>query len=252
MGRMVMNFLENPSIKQIHCMGIGGIGVSGLAEILLKKGYRVTGSDITNNPMISRLQQMGAQISLQHEPNNIRHADALIYSSAITAQNPELMAAKRAGIPVIQRGQLLAELMQNYAGIAVSGTHGKTTTTGLMAYTLLEGGLDPTYAIGGMLNNQSSPVRVGEGKYFIAEADESDASFLHMHPKIAVITNIDADHLSAYNEDFNQLIESFLEFLNNLPCNLSGERVAILGIDDPTVQKLMPKISTPLIFRKKE
>ncbi len=234
-----MSLLNNQGIKQIHCIGIGGIGVSGIAEILLEKGYRVSGSDLITNSLIERLSQRGAKISKGHRQANLVGADAVVFSSAISDRNPELIAAKELGLPMIQRGKLLAELMDSYEGITVCGTHGKTTTTGIIAHILLENNMDPTFVMGGILNNMNSPAHLGQGKYFVAEADESDASFLYLKPKIAVVTNIDADHLDAYEGSFSQLKQSFVNFLQQLP----ETAVALLGVDDPVIRELLPEIS---------
>ena len=238
-----MAILDNQSIRTVHCMGIGGIGVSGIAEILLQKGYRVSGSDISKSATIVRLQKLGASISQGHTPDNIKQADLVVYSSAITQDNPEFQAAKMAGIPMIPRGQLLAELMKGYHGIAVSGTHGKTTTTGLLAQIFISAGMDPTYLIGGRIQDQDSTVRMGESHYFIAEADESDASFLYMSPKVIIVTNIEPDHLENYDGDFHRLKQSFLDFIQKLP----EDGVAILGIDSPVVRELLPSISRRIL-----
>jgi len=238
-----MTILDNQSIRTVHCMGIGGIGVSGIAEILLQKGYQVSGSDISKSPIITRLQDLGATISQGHMPENIQQADLVVYSSAITQDNPEFMAAKKAGIPLVSRGKLLAELMEQYCGIAISGTHGKTTTTGLLAHIFVSAGLDPTYLIGGKIRDQDSTVRLGKSDCFIAEADESDASFLYMSPKIIVVTNIEPDHLENYDGDFHRLKQSFLDFIQSLP----EEGIAILGIDCPVIRELLPKISRRVV-----
>jgi len=235
--------LDNQSIQKIHCMGIGGIGVSGVAEILLRKGYQVSGSDISKSSVITRLQDLGATISQGHTPDNVQHADLVVYSSAIQKDNPEFEAARKAQIPLISRGQLLAELMKGSFGVAVSGTHGKTTTTGLLAQIFVSAGVDPSYFIGGRINDQNSTVRLGDGDYFIAEADESDASFLCMSPKITVVTNIEPDHLESYEGNFHHLTQSFLDFIQKLP----EDGVAILGIDNPVIRELIPKISRPVL-----
>lgn len=234
-----MAILDKQSIQTIHCMGIGGIGVSGIAEILLRKGYRVSGSDTSSGPIIARLKELGAQISQGHAADNVRQADLVVYSSAIAPDNPEFQAAKAAGIPVIPRGQCLAELMRAHCGVAIAGTHGKTTTTGLISQIFRFADKDPTYLMGGKIRDQDSSVHLGKGEYFIAEADESDASFLYMSPNIVVITNIEADHLENYNGSFDRLKQSFLDFIQKLP----EEGVAILGIDDPVIRELLPQIS---------
>lgn len=235
--------LSDKNIKHVHCMGIGGIGVSAIAEILLRQGYQVSGSDIAENKNVTRLEKLGAEIVLGHQKTNIQNADLAVYSSAIAKDNPEYMAAKNAGIPLLQRGQILAELMRPYCGIAVAGAHGKTTTTGMIAYTLLAGGIDPSFAVGGILNDIDSPVHLGKGRYFVAEADESDASLLFMDPNIVVVTNIDADHLETYGGNFNRLKQTFVEFLAKLPVN----GTAILCIDDPNVRELISALHCKVI-----
>jgi len=236
--------LTDKNIKHVHCMGVGGIGVSAIAEILLRKGYQVSGSDIAENKNIARLQNLGAHIVLGHCESNIEDADLAVYSSAISKDNPEFIAAQNAGIPLFQRGQMLAELMQTYTGIAVAGTHGKTTTTGMIAHALLKGGMDPSFAVGGILNNIDSPVHIGKGKYFVAEADESDASLLFMNPNIIIVTNIDADHLETYGGKFDQLKKTFIQFLAKLS---EKAGVAILCIDDPHVRDLIPFVKCKTI-----
>ncbi|MCH9644326.1 MAG: UDP-N-acetylmuramate--L-alanine ligase [Gammaproteobacteria bacterium] len=232
------NFLlDRKSIKRIHCIGIGGIGVSGLAEILLKRGYRVSGSDSNQTDTTDRLKALGIQVYHQHKDRQVRRADAVVYSSAIGPDNPEMQYARKHHIPIIRRGQLLAELMHLSDGIAIAGTHGKTTTTALVSHLLSDSGLDPTCVIGGILNNRNSPIHVGGLKYFVAEADESDASFLHMDPKIAVVTNIEPDHLATYDNDFECLQQSFVDFLQALP----DDGLAVLCLDDPVIKKLWPK-----------
>src|SRR3990167_5434372 len=223
--------LEDKNIKQVHCLGIGGIGVSAIAEILLEKGYRVTGSDVVDNHNIARLKSLGANIVLGHTQNNIHNADLAIYSSAIAQDNPELVAAKNAGIPLYQRGKFLAELMTNYYSIAIAGAHGKTTTSGMIAHMLLTSGMDPTFTLGGIVNSIERPSRLGKSNYFVAEADESDASFLFMSPQIGVVTNIDTDNLQTYGGNFERLRETFVKFLKKIP----PDGVAVLCIDDPVV-----------------
>lgn len=231
------------TIKNIHFVGIGGSGMSGIAEVLLNQGYHVTGSDLQINAAISRLQQLGAKISLGHEAKNIGNADLVVISSAISEDNPELMTAQQARIPVLPRAQMLAELMRFHYGIAIAGTHGKTTTTSLIASILAEGGLDPTFVIGGVLNSIGANAKLGGSRYFVAEADESDASFLRLQPRIAIITNIDADHMQTYNNDFNRLRQAFLDFLHNLP--FYG--LAVVCIDDPIAHEILPEIARPVI-----
>jgi UDP-N-acetylmuramate--alanine ligase len=226
-------------VKRIHCIGIGGIGVSALAGLLLEKGYLVSGSDLNENKNTERLKNLGVNIMIGHAPENIKKVDKVIYSSAISVDNPELSTAKAAGIPLLQRGEALAEFMDCYDGIAISGTHGKTTTSGLASYLLLTAGLDPSFLVGGLLQDKNRPSQLGSGRYFVAEADESDASFLYMHPKFAVVTNIDADHLETYDGDFEVLKNSFLSFLQAIP----EDGAAIVCIDDPVVRSLLPRIN---------
>lgn len=229
----------NPSVKHIHCIGIGGIGVSGIAELLSQKGYQVSGSDVNDSSIISRLKLLGLRIEKGHRAEYVATVDLVVYSSAIADDNLELQAAKTAGIPLISRGKLLAELMHEHFGIAVAGTHGKTTTTGFLANTFVAADYDPTYVIGGRIRDQETTVRFGKSQYFIAEADESDQSFLYMSPHIAVITNIEADHLENYAGGFEQLKQSFLQFIETMP----KDGFAVLGIDCPIVRSLLPKIS---------
>lgn len=230
-------------MKRIHFIGIGGAGMGGIAEVLLHQGYEVTGSDPSNNAMTQRLQGLCAKISQQHQAENILGADVVVVSSAITQDNPEVVAARQANIPVIQRAEMLAELMRSKSqGIAVAGTHGKTTTTSLVTSLLIEGGLDPTYVIGGLLKSSGTHAHLGQTPFFIAEADESDASFLHLHPRLAIVTNIDADHLSTYGGDFTRLCATFVEFLHRLP----PDGLAVVCIDDPVVARMLPCIERPV------
>ncbi len=229
-------------MRHIHFVGIGGVGMSGIAEVLLNLGYRVSGSDMRRNPVVSRLEQQGAEIKIGHRAENISGADAVVVSSAVQADNPEVAAAREERIPVVPRAEMLAELMRFRFGIAVAGTHGKTTTTSLTASLLAEGGLDPTFVIGGRLNSAGSNARLGAGEFLVAEADESDASFLYLQPMMAVVTNIDADHMTTYDGDFNRLLGTFIEFLHHLP--FYGH--AVLCIDDDKVRGLLPQISRPV------
>jgi UDP-N-acetylmuramate--alanine ligase len=236
------NFLlERKSVKRIYCIGIGGIGVSGLAEILFRRGYCVSGADQAQTAITKYLSGLGLRIYHEHRACQVRRADAIVYSSAIDGANPELQYARQHNIPVIRRGQLLAELMHMSDGIAIAGTHGKTTTTALVSHLLTDAGLDPTCVMGGILNNQKSPIRVGGHRYFVAEADESDASFLHMEPKIVVVTNIEPDHLATYDNNFDCLQQSFIDFLQALP----QDGLAVLCIDDPTVAAIWPNLTCP-------
>ncbi len=230
-------------IHTIHLIGIGGSGMSGIAEVLINLGYRVQGSDLKANALTQRLEQLGARIAIGHAQVNIDGADVVVISSAVPAQNPEVVAALAARIPVVQRAEMLGELMRFRYSIAVAGTHGKTTTTSLVASILAEGGADPTFVIGGRLKSADSNARLGSGRYLVAEADESDASFTHLQPLIAIVTNIDNDHLGTHDGDFERLKSSFVEFLHNLP--FYG--LAILCLDDPVLVSVMPRISRPVM-----
>lgn len=230
-------------IRNIHFVGIGGAGMSGIAEVLHNLGYRVSGSDLKANRTTDHLQSLGIKISIGHEASLVDNCDVVVISTAVPKSNPELAAARARRIPVVPRAEMLAELMRFRHGIAVAGTHGKTTTTSLIASILAEGGLDPTYVIGGLLNSSGSNAWLGSGRYLVAEADESDASFLHLQPMIAVLTNIDADHLDFYGGDFESLKENFAEFINRLP--FYG--LAVLCADDPGIQQISASISRPCI-----
>lgn len=230
-------------INTIHLIGIGGAGVGGVAEVLLNLGYDVQGSDIKANAVTRRLESMGAKIWIGHSAQYVENADVVVISSAVAGSNPEVEAAHARRIPVVPRAEMLAELMRFRFGVAIAGTHGKTTTTSLVASVLAEGGLDPTFVIGGRLNSAASNARLGEGRYLVAEADESDASFLHLQPIIAVVTNIDADHLGTYENDFQRLQQTFLEFLHHLP--FYG--LSVLCTDDPVIRQLLPEISRPVV-----
>ena len=230
-------------IKHIHFVGIGGAGMGGIAEILLHEGYTVSGSDLQQNKMTRHLQRLGAQFNQGHHANYIEAADVIVYSSAVPPDNIEISSARHARIPVVPRALMLAELMRFRYGIAIAGTHGKTTTTSLVASLLGEAGLDPTFIIGGRLNSISTNAKLGSGRYLVAEADESDASFLFLKPMLAIVTNIDADHMSTYEGDFNKLKQSFIEFLGHLP--FYG--AAIVCLDDPVVRSLLPAITRPVI-----
>ncbi len=230
-------------VRRIHLIGIGGSGMSGIAEVLLNLGYEVSGSDLTNSASVQRLKKRGANVFIGHSADNVAAADVVVASSAINHDNPEVSAAKVAHIPVVPRAEMLAELMRFQRGIAVAGTHGKTTTTSLIASMLAEADLDPTFVIGGVLNGAGANARLGKGPFFVAEADESDASFLHLHPLLSVVTNIDADHLSTYDNDFEALKQTFISFLQKLP--FYG--LAILCADDPVIQSMMDDIARPII-----
>ena len=230
-------------IHTIHFVGIGGSGMGGIAEVLLNLGYRVQGSDLKDNAMTRRLAQLGAVITIGHRAANVRNADVVVVSSAVPADNPELIAALAERIPVVQRAEMLGELMRFRPSVAVAGTHGKTTTTSLVASVLAEGGLDPTFVIGGRLKSADSNARLGAGRYLVAEADESDASFTHLQPLIAIVTNIDNDHLSTHQGDFERLKQSFVDFLHNLP--FYG--LAILCLDDEHVRGILPRVGRPVM-----
>ena len=230
-------------VKRIHFVGIGGSGMSGIAEVLLNLGYKVSGSDLAANAATERLAGLGANVVLGHTADNIASADAVVVSSAVTPDNVEVVAAQSRRIPVVPRALMLAELMRLKQGIAVAGTHGKTTTTSLIASVLAEGGLDPTFVIGGRLVSAASNARLGTGEFIVVEADESDASFLHLQPVAAVVTNIDADHMETYQHDFSRLKRAFVRFLQNLPFYGS----AILCADDDNVREIMPSVSKPIV-----
>jgi UDP-N-acetylmuramate--alanine ligase len=230
-------------VRRIHFVGIGGSGMSGIAEVLVTLGYQVSGSDLAENAATRRLTSLGAKIFSGHKTQYVDGADAVVVSSAVQADNPEVVAARDSRIPVVPRALMLAELMRLKQGIAIAGTHGKTTTTSLVASVLAEGGLDPTFVIGGRLNAAGSNARLGAGDFIVVEADESDASFLHLQPVIAVVTNIDAEHMETYQHDFGRLKQAFVQFLQNLP--FYG--AAILCADDPTVREILPQVSKPVL-----
>jgi UDP-N-acetylmuramate--alanine ligase len=229
-------------VKNIHFVGIGGSGMSGIAEVLLNLGYIVSGSDLGSNAATQRLAELGAKVTQGHAAKNIEGADAIVTSTAVKADNPEVIAARGKRIPIVPRAVMLAELMRLKQGIAIAGTHGKTTTTSLVASVLAEGGLDPTFVIGGRLTKAGANAKLGTGDFIVAEADESDASFLNLSPVIEVITNIDADHMETYDHSFAKLKQAFVEFTQRLP--FYG--VAMLCIDDPNVREIMPFISKPI------
>jgi UDP-N-acetylmuramate--alanine ligase len=230
-------------IRNIHFVGIGGAGMGGIAEVLINLGYQVRGSDLKPNAVTQRLQGLGARVVIGHDPANVVDADVVVISTAVSSDNPEVTEARARRIPVVRRAEMLAELMRFRFGIAVAGTHGKTTTTSLVASVLTEGGLDPTFVIGGKLVSAGTHARLGQGSYLVAEADESDASFLHLQPLIAVVTNIDADHLGTYGGDFARLSATFVEFLQHLP--FYG--LAVLCVDDAEIRRLLPEIGRPVI-----
>jgi UDP-N-acetylmuramate--alanine ligase len=230
-------------IRHVHLVGIGGAGMGGIAEVLLNLGYKVSGSDPSNNTMIAHLKGLGVVIHTSHVADNVLQADVVVVSSAVAKDNPELIAARDWRIPIVPRASMLAELMRFKHGIAIAGTHGKTTTTSLIASLMAEGGLDPTFVIGGRLNSLGTNARLGAGPYFVAEADESDASFLYLMPMISVVTNIDKDHLETYQNDFTQLKKAYVQFLHRLP--FYG--LAVLCLDDPEIQNVLPEIERPII-----
>ncbi len=230
-------------IHTIHFVGIGGSGMSGIAEVLLNLGYRVQGSDLRMSPVIERLARLGATVRIGHDARHIADADVLVVSGAVAAGNPEVAAALERRVPVVSRAEMLGELMRFRHAIAVAGTHGKTTTTSLVASILAEGGEDPTFVIGGRLKSAGSHARLGSGRYLVAEADESDASFLHLQPLISVVTNIDNDHLGTHGGDFERLKESFIDFLHNLP--FYG--LAVLCLDNEHVRAILPRVGRPVL-----
>ncbi|CAM4416790.1 MAG: UDP-N-acetylmuramate--L-alanine ligase [Legionellaceae bacterium] len=230
-------------IRRIHFIGIGGAGMGGIAEVLLNQGYAISGSDLSENMVTRRLRDLGATIFLGHVAAHVENSDVVVRSTAIPDTNEEIIAAHHLRIPVVPRAQMLGELMRFRQGIAVAGTHGKTTTTSLVTSILTEGGLDPTFVIGGLLNSVGTNARLGASHYLVAEADESDASFLHLQPMVAIVTNIDADHMDTYQGDFSQLRKTFIEFLHRLP--FYG--LAIVCLDDPQVRNILPDVSRPVL-----
>ncbi|WP_194756276.1 UDP-N-acetylmuramate--L-alanine ligase [Aliidiomarina indica] len=234
----VINVPEMRRVRRIHFVGIGGAGMAGIAEVLLNQGYQVSGSDIAENPNTQRLRGLGASIKIGHSASHVATASVVVVSTAIRKDNPELLAAKELLIPVVRRAEMLAELMRFRHGIAVAGTHGKTTTTSLIASIFAEAGLDPTFVIGGLLNSAGANARLGSSKYLIAEADESDASFLHLQPMVTVVTNIEADHMDTYEGDFSRVEDTFIEFLHNLP--FYG--LAVMCVDDPVIASLLTRV----------
>jgi UDP-N-acetylmuramate--alanine ligase len=229
-------------VKRVHFVGIGGVGMSGIAEVMLNLGYQVSGSDLSEGAGIARLRAGGATIHIGHDATNVEGADAVVISTAVKPDNPELAAARAQRVPVVPRALMLAELMRLKQGIAVAGTHGKTTTTSLVASILAEAGMDPTFVIGGRLEAAGSNAKLGQGEFLVAEADESDASFLYLQPVLAVVTNIDADHMETYGHDFARLRQAFVEFLQHLP--FYG--MAILCLDDPNVRSILPIVAKPV------
>jgi UDP-N-acetylmuramate--alanine ligase len=239
----VMQIPEMRRVKRIHFVGIGGAGMGGIAEVLLNEGYQISGSDIGENQVVKRLVALGANIVIGHKSENIDGASVIVVSTAIDLNNPEIVSAKEQRIPIVRRAEMLAELMRFRHGIAIAGTHGKTTTTSLIASIFAQGQLDPTFVIGGLLNSAGTNARLGSSRYLVAEADESDASFLHLQPMVAVITNIDADHMETYQGDFEKLKDTYIDFLHNLP--FYG--LAVVCIDNPVVRELLPRIGRQII-----
>ncbi|WP_157484940.1 UDP-N-acetylmuramate--L-alanine ligase [Gilvimarinus polysaccharolyticus] len=242
----VMQYYEVPEmrrIRRIHFIGIGGAGMSGIAEVLINQGYDISGSDLKESNVTRRLVKLGAKIFFGHSAENIVGADVVVNSSAVGEANPEMQAARDARVPVVRRAEMLGELMRYRHGIAVAGTHGKTTTTSLLASVLAAADRHPTFIIGGLVNSAGSNAQLGESRYLVAEADESDASFLHLQPMVAIVTNIDADHMDTYEGDFSKLKQTFIDFLHNLP--FYG--LAVMCGDDPVVRDILPEVARPVI-----
>ncbi|CAH7362190.1 UDP-N-acetylmuramate--L-alanine ligase [Vibrio chagasii] len=234
---------EMRRVKSIHFIGIGGAGMSGIAEVLLNEGYQITGSDIAQNPVTERLVSKGATVFIGHQASNVSDASVVVVSTAINEENPEIIAAREARTPIVRRAEMLAELMRFRHGIAVAGTHGKTTTTALVTQIYSEAGLDPTFVNGGLVKSAGTNARLGSSRILIAEADESDASFLHLQPMVSIVTNIEADHMDTYGGDFETLKQTFIDFLHNLP--FYGQ--AVMCVDDPVVRELIPQVSRQVI-----
>ena len=240
---LVYQVPEMRRIRHIHFVGIGGAGMSGIAEVLSNQGYDVSGSDLKKSPVTDRLEGLGVTVMIGHQEQNSANADVVVVSSAVTGDNPEVVAARDRRVPIVPRAEMLAEIMRYRHGIAIAGTHGKTTTTSLIASILGEAGLDPTFVIGGKLNSAGTNAQLGGSRYLVAEADESDASFLHLTPVISVVTNIEADHMDTYGGDVGKLKQTFVDFLHNLP--FYG--VAVMCVDDDYVQEIIPRISRAII-----
>lgn len=245
MGKRVEHYEvpEMRRIRRIHFIGIGGAGMSGIAEVLLNQGYEISGSDIRASSVTARLENKGARIFIGHSADNVLQADVVVNSSAVQEDNPELADARARRIPVVRRAEMLAELMRYRHGIAVAGTHGKTTTTSLMASVLAAADQDPTFIIGGLVNSAGTNAKLGDSRYLVAEADESDASFLHLQPMVTIVTNIDADHMETYGGDFSKLKKTFLDFIHNLP--FYG--LAVLCRDDAVVRDIIPSVGRPVL-----
>jgi len=234
---------EMRRIRKIHFVGIGGAGMCGIAEVLLNQGYDISGSDLHRSVTVKRLEALGATVFIGHDRTNCSESDVVVVSTAVKADNPEVLEARDKRIPIVPRAEMLAELMRYRHGIAVAGTHGKTTTTSFIASIMAEGQFDPTFVIGGLLNSAGTNAKLGASRYFVAEADESDASFLHLQPMTSVVTNIDADHMSTYDGDFNKLKDTFIQFLHNLP--FYG--LAVVCIDNAVVCDILPSVTRPVI-----
>jgi len=234
---------EMRRIRRIHFVGIGGSGMCGIAEVLLNQGYEISGSDISANPSVKRLTKAGAIVFIGHDESNIDGANVVVKSSAVTIENPEIASAHARGIPVVRRAEMLAELMRYRHGIAIAGTHGKTTTTSLITAILAEAGRDPTFVVGGRVNSVGTNAKLGGSRYLVAEADESDASFLHLQPMVSVVTNIEADHMETYGFDFEVMKKTYIEFLHNLP--FYG--LAVMCIDDDVIRGLLVEVARPLL-----
>ncbi len=245
MNPLAQDVMEIPMrrVRRIHLVGIGGVGMAGIAEVLINLGYEVSGSDLKENVATARLQEMGAKIHFGHRAENVSDVNVVVTSTAVSGENPEVSAAHESRIPVIRRAEMLAELMRFRYGVAVAGTHGKTTTTSLVAAVLAEGGLDPTFVVGGKVTSTGTNARLGAGPYLVAEADESDASFLLLNPMIAIVTNIDADHMETYGGDFDRLRNAFIEFLHHLP--FYG--LAVMCVDDAEVRDLLTRVGRPVM-----
>jgi len=234
---------EMRRIRRIHFIGIGGVGMCGIAEVLRNQGYEISGSDLRQSAATDRLTNLGALIFLGHQEENVKDADVVVVSTAINTENPEVKYAMENRVPIVRRAEMLAELMRFRHGIAIAGTHGKTTTTSLVASILAEGGKDPTFVIGGRLTSAGTNAQLGGSRYLVAEADESDASFLHLQPMVTIVTNIEADHMDTYGGDFNKVKRTFIEFLHNLP--FYG--LAVLCIEDETIREILPEVSRPIL-----
>ena len=243
LARTVHDVPEMRRIKRIHFIGIGGVGMCGIAEVLCNQGYLISGSDIKASATTARLEGLGTKVFIGHNADNVSGVDVVVTSTAVDETNPEIVTARAARIPIVRRAEMLAELMRYRHGVAVAGTHGKTTTTSLLAAVFAQGDLDPTFVIGGRLNSAGTNARLGASRYLIAEADESDASFLHLQPMVAIVTNIDADHMDTYGGDFNVLKQTFVDFLHNLP--FYG--LAVLCTDDAVVAEIRERVNRPMI-----